>query len=336
MIGSQKDLAAKLGISQMTVSRVLRGEDGVSPRLRTQIVALAQEAGFLVPEFRQRGKNARTQVVCAMVSVTHPADRSDFQTRLLQGILNGGRELGCEVMNFPEKWRGQWPLLVNRRQVDGVVHVFGGDPASRPPRTCPIPHVSVFCPIDEVSDWITVNDADASRAIGEYLVRMGHRRVAFVGPTSSLAQERLMGLTFGLQQGGGRLEPANIHMAKHASRDSVVSQLDTLIPPGTTPANLRRRFTVIAFYNDDMALTGIAHLRSRGFRVPDDISVTGFDGTTTAIGRDFQLMTAAMPLENIGVEAMRMLYWRLDYPTSPVRRLMLTAPLVEGDTVRPA
>lgn len=333
MVGSQKELAKELGISQMTVSRVLRGENGVGDSLRETILRRARALGFRVPEFRQRTPGDRAHVVCSMVPVRASAqDHADFHTRLLDGLQVGGRECGSDVMNHGDL-SVYWPHIVTRRQVDGVIHVYGGVPRDRPVEPCPVPHVSLFNQIDESSDLVTVNNMDGARAIGEYLGSRGHRRVAFVGPTTTLSRDRLTGLKLGLQAAGGVIAPADISMEEGASSASVVRQVDDLIPAGTTPAALRARFTALAFYNDDMAGRGILHLRSRGFRVPEDISVTGFDGAAPSVFQDIHLTTAAIPLEDLGAEAVRLLYWRLDYPKAPVRRLVLSTRFVEGETV---
>ena len=81
-------------------------------------------------------------------------------------------------------------------------------------------------------------------------------------------------------------------------------------------------------YNDIFAAVVIQRLRERGLRVPEDISVVGFDNVRPV------LTTVTMPLEEIGAEAVRLLYWRLAHPDAPPRKLVLAAPLVPGETAR--
>ena len=76
------------------------------------------------------------------------------------------------------------------------------------------------------------------------------------------------------------------------------------------------------------------HLRKNGVRVPEDVSVVGFDNVRPDWYDGPALTTMTMPLEEIGAEAARLLYWRLAHPEAPPRRLVLSASLVEGSTVR--
>jgi len=69
--------------------------------------------------------------------------------------------------------------------------------------------------------------------------------------------------------------------------------------------------------------------------VPEDVSVVGFDNAARPDWYDGPpLTTVAMPLEEIGAEAVRLLYWRLAHPDAPPRRLVLTVPFVPGETTR--
>ena len=93
-------------------------------------------------------------------------------------------------------------------------------------------------------------------------------------------------------------------------------------------------FTALMAYNDYMAAGVILRLRERGVRVPEDVSVVGFDNVRPAWYDGPDITTAAMPLEDLGAEAARLVYWRLAHPAAPRRRLALTAPFVPGETTR--
>jgi DNA-binding LacI/PurR family transcriptional regulator len=83
-----------------------------------------------------------------------------------------------------------------------------------------------------------------------------------------------------------------------------------------------------------MAAETVMHLRERGVRVPEDVSVVGFDNVRPPWYDGPELTTAAMSLEAIGAEAVRMLYWRLAHPEAPARSLSLKTPFVAGETTR--
>jgi len=344
MAMSQRDLAEKLELSQMTVCRALRGDECVKPDVRKRVLTAAQRHGYPLAARFRRNSAALQHVVCSIVEIHPERGGGDFNARLLAGIRHGIREANAQLMNFdtpPSQWMRapdrstEWPLVVMRRQVDGVVHLFGGDLDHLPRYSCPVPHVSIFHPIDEHSDVATVDNIGGGRALGDHLGRLGHRRVAFIGPTTPLADDRLLGLRAGLQAHGGAIPNELVATEKHASNpEDTARLLGALLPPDVRdPAAVRARFTAVAVYNDYMAVGAIAELNRRGLRVPEDISVTGFDACVPPGYQGPALTTAAIPLEELGAEAARLLYWRMDCPTALCRTLMLETKLVKGESV---
>jgi DNA-binding LacI/PurR family transcriptional regulator len=93
-------------------------------------------------------------------------------------------------------------------------------------------------------------------------------------------------------------------------------------------------FTALACYNDYMAAAAVMHLRQNGVRLPEDVSVVGFDNVRPDWYEGPALTTMAVPLEEIGAEAARLLYWRLAHPEAPPRRLVLASSLVAGESTR--
>ncbi len=341
MASSQHALAEQLGVSQMTISRALRGDPGVSSRVRTRVLRAAQEVGYPLAARFRRNNGSMEHVVCSIVDIPTNDGGGNFNARILSGIEQSVHDTGAEVMNYgqvPREWcengarEAQWPRVVTRRQVDGVVHLFGGDLSHLPRYTCPVPLVSIFFPVDNVSDLATVDNIGGGQAIGAHLGKLAHRHVAFIGPTTALADDRLFGLRRGLKPHGGEIPEELVSVASHAATPaSVRPLLDALLPEGRFDvAQVRERFTAIAVYNDDMAAEVIEHLDRRGLRVPEDISVTGFDNAPPARYRGPKITTAAIPLEELGAEAARLLYWRIDFPDAPRRTLMLDAKFNKG------
>ncbi|MDP6116776.1 MAG: LacI family DNA-binding transcriptional regulator, partial [Planctomycetota bacterium] len=337
---SQRELAQTLGISQMTVSRALRGDPGVSSRVRKRILQSAQEMGYPVAARFRRESAGLEHVVCSIIN-TGTDSSEGFHARLLKGIQLGVRETGAELINYdetPNAWEEEsdvgWPRVVSRRQVDGVIHLFGGHPDHRPGYSCPVPHISIFYPVDEASDVATVDNFSGARELGDHLGALGHRRVAFVGPVTPLAEERLIGLQTGLKTHGSSIPDELIAQELPGSNVESASRLLQKILPlnSVKPSTVHARFTAIAVYNDHLAAIVIDQLNRKGLRVPEDISVTGFDAVRPLDYQGPPLTTSALPLESLGTEAARLLYWRLDFPSAPRRTLVLDTTFVAGDT----
>ena len=333
---SQRQLAARLHLSPMTVSRALRGADGVSEAVRARILAAARTHGLAAPATpRLREPDGRLHVLCTMAPDPHDAGDSPFHQRLLAGLRRGALECASQIVNCAEV-RTEWPHLLARRQVDGAVMVWGDEHDAKPSTPCPVPAVYVFYG-PATADVVTVDNFGGAYALGQALAAAGHRRVAFAGPDSRVALERLAGLSAGLATGGGGVPPGLARLERGGG-GRAVSLADHLL---AVAARGRQRrpgqlgFTAIMAYNDFIACRLIARFAELGLRVPADVSVVGFDGVVPPDYTGPRLTTCAIPLEELGAEAARLVYWRLDHPTAVRRVLALEAPFTPGASVLP-
>jgi len=341
MAVSQASIAEKLGLSRMTVSRTLRGQNGIAEETRQRIFAAAREAGLPLPPSRKQADNdALHHVICALglggEGTSHPV-------RLLDGMRRGVQECASELLrcDWVDIALGitEWPAPVTRRQVDGVLLV-GDDPIRQRCRTpCPVPRVCLFQGPPN-ADMVVVDDFGGGLLLGAHLAAMGHRHIAFIGPDTRMAHTRLAGIRSGLEN------VCSKHTAPFTREQLTATVImipglggqepefvDRLLAGETDPEAIRRRFTAIACYNDWFAVHAIKRLTEMGLRVPEDLSITGFDDVQPHWYDGPKLTTCAVPLEEIGAEAARFLYWRIDHPNAIRRTLMLETELVEGETV---
>ena len=336
MAETQRQIAVALKVSQVTVSRALRGEAGVSERLRLRILKEAKRTGYsLEASFAARhmrhqglGRTVQTNVICAIL----PGDLDDhsFTGRMLRGISAEGPRQGSEVVYITQAI-DDLPRVVQRRQVDGVIRILGDIQVLQGHTDCPVPWVSVLFDVPG-ADLVTIDQAAGCRELGQHLGRLGHRRVAFIGPQSDLSSERLAGARAGLKAAGGKMPPELILIAPYAANEiDTRNFVDRLVA-----MRAQHPFTAVVAYNDWMAVHAVQRLRHHGLRVPEDISVTGFDGALPAAFQLVRMTTAAIPLEDLGIEAVRTLCWRLANPDAGRRRVMLQTTMIQGDTTAPA
>lgn len=325
---SQKLLAKQLGVSPMTISRALRGGEGISETTRNQILAAARERGLATPASpRQRDANNRLQVLCTMAPApTSGSDETPFHSRLLDGLRRGAKECASEIVNCPEV-NVAWPLVVLRQQVDGAVMVWGDEHDPKPAQQCPVPATYIFYGPPH-ADVVTVDNFGGGFELGQYLAEQGHRQVAFIGPDSRVALERLAGLRAGLETGGGGVAPQFV-LLKRGGASGGSPVIDELLALARAPLP----FTAVMCYNDYTAVRLIDRLAAAGLRVPQDVSVVGFDGVVPNSYTGPQITSCAIPLEELGAEAARMVYWRLEHPSAVRRRLALETKFVEAASV---
>jgi LacI family transcriptional regulator len=342
---TQSDIAAMFGVSRVTVSRALRHAGKVGSKLEAAIVEAARTRGyshdahFSARDMRLRrdGKRAQTNVICVIVQVQSRVDTlsgSPFHVRFVDGIERAAAKSGDEMLLVTAgSSENPFPRVVVRRQVDGVIWMPSEQDVAYVTASCPVPLVTLLFAVPG-ADVVAVDDHAAMRAMGEHLARKGHRRVAFIGPESDLSRARLGGLRAGLAGAGGSVSDEDTHMERYVMLPANILPLVRWAMERWRSLPEPERFTAIAAYNDYIAWTVMRCLRDEyRLRVPEDMSVTGFDALDSGDGAFPRLTTSAMPLEELGAEAVSMIDWRMRNQGEERRRVALPAPLVEGGSV---
>lgn len=339
---SVRRLAQLAKVSPMSASRALRGCGDVSESTRRKVLALARKHNFPLPPTRAQETPNLLNVFASRIDIGDEDSAQGFNHRLLAGLQQGAAACGAELANYQlyGTETDTWPLVVSRREVDGVVVSLGNEFAQHPPYPAPVPAVFIFA-APEGADLVTVENFDACMQLGAHLAALGHRRVAYIGFRTNMSLKRLYGLRAGMNLAGGSVPDECTFLVHQAGADEFRGFADRLLEAGLASAKFRpdkgrdeAGVTALMVYNDYFAAVVIQHLRARGVRVPEDISVVGFDNVRPPGYDGPALTTAAMPLEELGAEAARLLYWRKAHPEAPPRKLVLAAPIVEGGTTR--
>lgn len=344
MPNSIRTLAGLAEVSTVTAWRAVRGQYGVREDTRRKIEGLARKHGIPLSATPAHRTTNLLHTMCSLINIEAEEDQSprSFNRRLLKGVKAGAASCGVETFNTEYAMDGasgcHWPLVINRKQVDGVVLVEGNEFNPFPaPLPSPVPVVWIFRARGVKSDSVTVANFNSARYLGWHLSELGHRRVAYIGSETEMSVLRLSGLRAGLLGTGGDVPREGTILGRLVgSREDAAAQTDQLLKqlrPGDPGPN---GFTALMVYNDYMAAAAIMHLRKRGVRVPEQVSVVGFDNMRPSWYDGPPLTTAIMPLEEIGAEAARMLYWRLAHPDAPPRELLIKAFWIEGGTTRKA
>lgn len=307
---SIKDVARIAGVSIATVSRCLNTPDKVAPRTRDNVQQAILDTGyspdFLARSFRQGRSN--------IVIVVAPAIRDPFCAAILAGIRTAATESGYSILieeQLPAsivsgESRGQ-PMSAG---ADGIILLT--DIAAEHARFLSSSKRGERMPVVIGCDSISVQQAVFSRVhidnvasakLGaEYLINAGHERIAMIsGPKGSvLAQERELGFLHAMR--AARLEVP----------EEWIVEAGMTLECGMRGANVllsaQDRPTAILCVNDEMALGCLHAAREKGFRVPGDLSLLGFDGIRYTAVSDPPLTTIARPAEEIG----RCLMHRID------------------------
>jgi LacI family repressor for deo operon, udp, cdd, tsx, nupC, and nupG len=300
------DVARRAGVSIATVSRVLSRPQVVAPETRQKVLAAVDSLGF-TPNVA--AKNLRT-LRTAKLLVTVPDLSNPFFSLILQGIEDSAQREGYAVLvgdtqHDPER-EEKYALMVRRKEADGLIflgHRLPKEAAllvqSMPPGKAPVVNGCEFTPRLGIPS-VHIDNATAASDAMTHLYKLGHRRIGVItGPlVSPLSRDRLAGAT-------ARAEKAK------AVRDMIVMNGDFSIESGALAGErlLGREQppTAIFCFNDEMAMGVIETARRRGLRVPNDLSVVGFDDIRFARIVDPPLTTVAQPMRQIGEGTVRIL-----------------------------
>jgi DNA-binding LacI/PurR family transcriptional regulator len=174
------------------------------------------------------------------------------------------------------------------------------------------------------TDLVTTSHELGSERLVTYLIQLGHRRIGFIGvPGLETIDERCSGLRLTMQRHGLDVDPDWVKMTDATATDCGRKAAADLL---ALPAN--RRPTAVFGANDFIAETFAIVAREQGVRVPEDISVVGFDDVNPLPGRPAWLTTYAQPKGLMGQQAARLLMKRIQDPSRDVVTLVLEGTLV--------
>ncbi len=337
-------LAAELGVSRTTVSNAYNRPDQLSPQLRTRVLETAQRLGYPGPDPMARSlRTRRTGAVGVLLTEQLSyAFRDPAAVNFLEGLTLECDKAGTGLLLVPANPEAEDVAAVSSAAVDGFVafSMPDDDPHLKAVLARGLPTVVCDQPDVPGVDIVGIDDGAAMREIAQHLLTLGHRRVGVI--CMRLGRIRLDGPV-----DLSRQESAHYHVQRHrlrALRDSfeaagiawdripVVERFDHTIEAGASAAGellgLDPGLTAIIATSDVLALGAMRALERRRQRVPEDVSVTGFDGIRSAL--DAKLTTVDQPVVDKGRHAARLL---LDpSPNSRQRRVTVPTTFVLGAT----
>ena len=300
-----RDVAKLAGVSPATVSGVLGGTKSVSAITRQRVEQAIAELGYR-PNAVARALRTNTSRTIGFVvpDITNP-----FYADIAKGVTVRAREFGYGVFltvadeSF-EGVTGTAGLLADRR-VDGMVFTNVGLDYKMPLRTIEgVPYVLVNrYPEILTADYIGIDNFQGAIDVTEHLLRLGHRRIGFIGgmENSSASKARLDGFRSALNKFGLSWDQ-NLVAFGHLDYSEAVDIVRELASQGVTAI----------FAGDDMmALGALEGLTRQGLRVPTDISVVGFDGIWPTALPGINLTTVTQPRIEIGMQAVNLLLDRI-------------------------
>lgn len=318
-----RDVAAHVGVSHQTVSRVINQSERVSPATRTRVENAIAELDFRPNAIARNMAKRRTgNLACIAPNLT------DYT---FASIIDGGeteaRQQGYFLLSASAHDEDTFAYLmddlVNSRRVDGimVINPYADGRHMHLPTDFP----TVFAgarPREEAAASVALDDVGAAHEATQHLINLGHTRIAMVtGPIAEdCSQDRCLGYEQALRAVGFDRLP------------ELVVEGDWLAPSGYNAyqqlAQLDPAPTAVFAQNDQMAVGILRAARDKGLTLPDQLSVIGVDDIPLAAYFAPPLTTLRQNFSEIGRQATRSLIETIEEPDAPARQLRLPAELI--------
>lgn len=339
-VPTMRMVAARAGVSAMTVSRVLHGDPVVRSETRERVLAAVEELGYRRNEIARSLRVGRTTGLLGLV-VTNLANPFYAQLALGAEAVIAAHGMRVILGNTSEDVEHERRLIDDfaSRRVDGIIVVPAGTDHSHlgPDELTDIPVVLVARPARDISlDTVLIDDFGGAHAATTRLIAAGHRRVGFLGLSTSVwnINERFRGFTAALQQADLKPNPRHIRRNRpdvRAAEKAAHDLLTTRNPP-----------TALFCANNLNTIGALRAINGLRVKATESASTTiaGFDDLELADMLGLPLTLVSYDPQAIGREAARMLLARLtrdrNTPNPAPQQTILPTRVVEYGSRAPA
>jgi LacI family transcriptional regulator len=326
------DVAREAGVSYSTVSRTLSGYEFVKPSTREKVLQAAEKLGYVPNQQARSLAGGRSNLVGVLV----PAVSNNYISEILRGIDEKLAESSYNLILYTtHRHQGKessYVASIMNGAADGLLLVVPLISTSYLDvlREQDFPYVLID-QIDKTEKSCVVNGTNWQGAYDatKYLLDLGHRRIGFIAGLAGLssAAERLDAYTTALSDHGISLCSELLTKSDFRESGGYIAAQKLLALP--------ERPTAIFASNDLSAFGAIEAIREHGLRIPEDVSIVGFDDTPQASIVYPKLTTVHQPLAQMGREAVTILLENMKNRTNEIRQVTLETRLIIRDSCCP-
>ncbi|MGI6011620.1 MAG: LacI family DNA-binding transcriptional regulator [Ruminococcus sp.] len=333
-----RDIAKMAGTSPSSVSLVLNNKPGVRKEMRQRITRLLLENGYTLKS-QEKAETSEVKRICFIYykSSNWIARRKDnFLLRILEGIESACQKLNCEYSMVNANYEDLEKVLqdLTKEKVDGVIFL-GTEYAHDSEKLMVNGEVPFLC-IDhyfdeENFDCVNIDNLQSHYQSIRHLMGLGHKKIGYLTSNleSGALQNRKEAFCSVMSKLGLKVWPEHIiylSLLQDEAEESLEQYLETF----------QELPTAFIACNDVMAIAAVGMLQRAGYRVPEDISVIGFDDSGVCEMIVPRLTTIHADLERMGSLAVERLRQVMDNKTSEVLKMTIGTRLVCRETTGPA
>ncbi len=326
-----KDIAKIANVSYTTVSRALSGDPEISERTRDRILKISNEMGYTTNYIARSMVKKKTELVGLIL----PSIDNPFMSELAYYIEVTARRFGYNLLlcnSYPDLNQEQTAMqLLIGHQVDGILIIPQKPESCETLRryTAMVPTVFLSENLREhEGNYVSVDNHLGAVLGTKYLYELGHRRILYFGQRkgSTTHQLRAEGYTEACKELG--IEPDILSF--EASSSSVQSGVEL----GRKLLKEKPWFSAVFASTDSNAIGLMQAAREQNIRIPEDISLIGFDNIRITSLPQIDLTTVAQPKEEMAVSAVTMLLEKIENNSAACTHKILRPKLIERSSCK--
>jgi len=328
-----RDIARLAHVSVSTVSRVLNGRPDVSARTREAVMQVIRDNNFTQNSNAKNLKQHHSEMISIVVRGRQNWFLTDVAERMI-ALDNSGRSRF--LLDFIDEQEDEFAAAHRQhaeRKLKGIVFL-GSSTAGREREICSLPLPCVFATVDTRSiqhsgiSSVSVDNCESARTAVNHLIENGHREIAVMGGRRHIPDsigERFQGVLAAFDDHSLTFDE-DLYIESHFALDEAYKAAQQFL-------SLGRKFTALFCMGDTMAIGAMKALAEHGLRVPDDVSIVGFDNIPLAQYMHPTLTTISQPSQLLAEKSMELID-RLISDPNDTENVILPSTLVRGGTVR--
>lgn len=333
------EIAKRCGVGVSTVSRAINNHSDINPETKKKIMAVIKETGYIPNNSARNLKRTDAKCIAVLVKgITNP-----FFAPMIEVVEHETEKRGYAlVLRHVEAYEDEVDValeLEKEKRLRGIIFMGGSTKhSSEKVKQLNVP--VVFATIgSDISDdlnrnaysTVSVDDAFESRKITEYLIGLGHKKIAIMAEgsdTPSIVRLRLEGYLEALKDNNIEVNDKLIRYV-----DKRIYTMQNGYDTARALLDSGEEFTALYCVSDVLAIGALRAFADAGVRVPEDVSLAGFDGQELASYCVPRLTTIRQPMGDISKETMKLLFDIID-GESRHKHIVFPGELIEGESTR--
>lgn len=316
------DVAKKAGVSIATVSKVMNNQP-VRKKTREKVLEAMEELDYKPNILASALMGKRTSTIGFLL----PNIANPFVAEMARRVEDRAHEKGYNLVicstDFDREKEALYVSLLNQKSVDGFI--LAGDFKNEDvlksllEEHIPVVLLAASHPSLLVNS-VRVDDFIGGYEVASHLISLGHKKIAVIGEDATSSKERIRGFKQALQENEMNLRDEMVVIGGSSSEDAELSAAKLLADPEPP--------TAIFACNDILSMGAILAARGRDIRIPDDLSIVGFDNTLLSMNSDPPLTTVEQPVQDMCSQAVDLLIEEIEGKSKTKQRIIMMPRLI--------